>query len=50
MFRYEAIRKGECFRAYIRVPEEHYDDIVKILSKDYIYSAVQGEVAMESAE
>jgi len=37
MFRYEAIRKGECFRAYIRVPEEHYDDIVKILSKDYIY-------------
>jgi len=50
MFRYEAIRKGECFRAYIRVPEEHYDDIVKILSKDYIYFGGSRGVAMESAE
>jgi len=37
MFRYEAIKKGECFRSYIRIPEEHYDDIVRILSNDYIY-------------
>ncbi|HHV29772.1 MAG TPA: CRISPR-associated protein [Clostridium sp.] len=37
MFRYEAIKKGECFRSYIRTPEQYYDDIVKILSNDYIY-------------
>lgn len=37
MFRYEAIKKSECFRAYIRIPKEYYDDVVKILSNDYIY-------------
>lgn len=37
MFRYEAVKKGECFRSYIRIPEKYYDDIVKTLSNDYIY-------------
>ncbi len=36
MFRYEAVKKGECFRSYIRIDENYIGDINEIL-KEVIY-------------
>lgn len=37
MFRYEAVKKGECFRGYIKVYEEFADDIYNILNENVLY-------------
>jgi len=37
MFRYEAVKKGECFRSYIRIDEEFAQDIYNVLDEKIIY-------------
>lgn len=37
IFRYEAVKKGECFRGYIRADEEFADDIYAILEEKVLY-------------
>ena len=37
IFRYEAIKKGEFFRGYVRVDEKYAEDIINIFKKEIIY-------------